>query len=172
MMVMMKSVYDMVIIYNTHKQKTLSLYLWMKWMTWLWPSAILLKLQSVALQRLIMCSEVKADIYTNTHVKPPHSKQADVFSLWKDINDLNGLHGNWRSGTTVTFILNNHHEQVTAGNLLNHKRPEWENTENKKRVHSNSKSISYLSDDKSRLSYFFKVWKPHINVQYISTHQN
>lgn len=50
------------------------MYLWMKWMTGLWPSAILLKLQSVALQRLIMCSAVKDGNDTNTHAITSHSK--------------------------------------------------------------------------------------------------
>lgn len=102
------------------------MYLRMKWMTGLWPSAILLKLQPVTLQRLIMCSEVKADNNTIFML----NKQMFYF-IKKDINDLNGLHGNRKGGATVTFILNNHHEQVTAGNLLNYKGPERTSTNKK-----------------------------------------
>lgn len=44
----------------------------------------------------------------------------------KDINDLDGIHGDTRGQAAVTFILDDHHEQVTAGNLLYDKCAEWE----------------------------------------------
>lgn len=41
---------------------------------------------------------------------------------WKDIHDLDGIHGYWRNAATVTLIVHNNHEQVAAGNLLYDKR--------------------------------------------------
>lgn len=40
----------------------------------------------------------------------------------KDIHDLNGIHGYWRSTAAVTLIVHNNHEEVAAGNLLYDKR--------------------------------------------------
>lgn len=53
----------------------------------------------------------------------------------KDINDLDRLHGYRRGGATVTLVLHNNHEEVTAGNLLNDKRPEKEREREREQCH-------------------------------------
>lgn len=46
-------------------------------------------------------------------------------SLWlvKDIHDFNGVHGDWLEHTAVTLVIYHHHEEITAGDLLDHKGP-------------------------------------------------
>lgn len=41
----------------------------------------------------------------------------------KDIHDFNGVHGDWLKHAAVTLVVHHHHEQITAGDLLNHKGP-------------------------------------------------
>lgn len=44
-----------------------------------------------------------------------------VLVMIKDIHDLNGVQGDGCELTAVTFIIYDHHEQITAGNLLDNK---------------------------------------------------
>ncbi len=88
----------------------------------------------------------------------------------KDINDLNGLHGNWRGGATVTCILNNHHEQVTAGNLLNYKGPERKNTKKDVRFwFTKPEEVIAIHLMTNQLCPMFL---PHINVPSFSVKEN
>lgn len=55
--------------------------------------------------------------------------------LWpvKDIHDFNGVHGNWLKHGAVTLVVHHHHEEITAGDLLDHKGPVNHSTERKQR---------------------------------------
>lgn len=74
-------------------------------------------------QRLICNIMIKPAMYSNENAdrKGFHISNISV-SFRKDIHDLDGIHGYWRSTAAVTLIVHNNHEEVAAGNLLYDKR--------------------------------------------------
>lgn len=41
----------------------------------------------------------------------------------KDIQDFDGVHGDWLEHAAVTLVVHHHHEEIAAGDLLDHKGP-------------------------------------------------
>ena len=59
-------------------------------------------------------------------ITPPTTPPTSQFSsLWpaKDIHDFDGLHGDWLEHAAVALAVHHHHEEITAGDLLDHEGP-------------------------------------------------
>lgn len=51
----------------------------------------------------------------------------------KDIHNFDGVHGDWLKHATAALVVHHHHEKITAGDLLNHKRPANVSTDRQKK---------------------------------------